>query len=116
MRILRTTPLSLLLVSLLASNTATFDLGYENGKAARYSLRISENKELLCNAPHVPEHRINIPELKSLAAPFKNETLSKAQHCPTKLTWQYKSKVTKTCYQQDKNPVIDKILRWCASM
>jgi hypothetical protein len=69
-----------------------------------------ENGQFFCRTDHLPKHAIKPRGLKSLKSPFKSSKI--ASTCDATLTWG----TSKACYEKFKTPLLDDVLRSCASI
>lgn len=95
---------------------AHLSLDSPGGATTNYFLRQDPKLGTLCSSKAIPSHKINVPELKTLKAPFKNEDLSKKEDCQLKIVWRHNYVTTEACYDRGKERVIEKIMRWCSSL
>ena len=90
-------------------------------KASKYELRLKEDQgRILCLAPEIPSHYIEVTALKTMTPPFKSDRPDSG--CKKLVQWTEltakgkRMKRSETCYKHGKIPVLDDVIQWCTSL
>lgn len=105
----------------LASSLACANNGPEDiarVSVGRLDLLLTRSgSEIRCSTKGIADHRINVPGMKSLVAPFAHERVR--ANCEKPVAWRtevHRGTVITTCYQFGRVPLLDDIVRMCTSI